>query len=196
MTSLLRSCLAAGLLAAGLLAAGSVLSACQSAPSSPSPAQPLVADEPYVHAADTLEAGRYLADVAGCHDCHTPGFMENGPNVPEEQWFTGMPIGFLGPWGTSYPANLRLSVATYPEDVWVNMLQTRNALPPMPWPSVHAMSERDLRALYAYFTSLGEAGEPAPQAVPPGEEPTTPYFDFMPKHMERLSAMAEPNGEG
>lgn len=189
MSLLLRSCSAIVLLTAALS-----LSVCQPAESSEAPPQP--ADEPYVHAADAVEAGRYLAAVAGCHDCHTPGFMQNGPSVPEEQWFTGMPIGFQGPWGTSYPSNLRLSVASYPEDAWVEMLQTRNALPPMPWPSVHAMGEQDLRALYAYLTSLGAAGEPAPQAVPPGEEPMTPYFDFVPKHMERLGPPADTTGQG
>lgn len=191
MTFLLRSCSVALLLAAAL-----GLSACQPVESSEAPAQPAASDEPYVHAADAVEAGRYVIEIGGCHDCHTPGFMENGPSVPEEQWLIGMPVGFMGPWGTSYPANLRLSVATYPEDAWVEMLQTRHALPPMPWPSVHAMSEQDLRAVYAYLTSLGEAGEPAPQAVPPGEEPTTPYFDFVPKHMERLGAPTDTTGQG
>lgn len=172
------------------------LAACQSAESADAPAQPAASDEPYVLAADPVEAGRYLITVAGCHDCHTPGFMQQGPSVPEEQWFTGMPIGFKGPWGTSYPSNLRLSVAQHSEGAWVEMLQTRTMLPPMPWPSVHAMSEQDLRALYAYLSSLGEGGEPTPPNVPPGVEPTTPYFDFVPQHMERLGAPAEPDGEG
>ena len=30
-----------------------------------------------------------------------------------------MPVGFQGPWGTSYPANLRLTVQSMTETQWV-----------------------------------------------------------------------------
>lgn len=166
------------------------------ASSDPGPTSVSVTAAPYIHANNPVEAGRYLVLVGGCNDCHTPGFLENGLSVPEAQWLTGLPIGFRGPWGTSYPVNLRLSVAQYPEDAWVNMLHTRHTLPPMPWHAVNSMSEQDVRALYAYITSLGEGGMPAPQAVPPGEEPTTPYFDFVPQHMERLSAPTDSVAQG
>src|SRR5690606_28637616 len=124
--------------------------------------------------------GRYYVVVAGCNDCHTPGFMENADGVPEAQWLTGMPVGFRGPWGTSYPQNLRLRAQEMDEAEWLSALRTRHALPPMPWHAVNHLSERDARAVYAYVRSLGPAGEPAPQALPPGQEPVTPYFDFVP----------------
>src|SRR5690606_11684833 len=130
--------------------------------------------------------GRYYVVVAGCNDCHTPGFMEDPDGVPEAQWLTGMPIGFRGPWGTSYPHNLRLRVQEMDEAEWLSTLHTRHALPPMPWHAVNNLSERDARAVYAYVRSLGPTGDPAPQALPPGQEPTTPYFDFVPQHMERM----------
>lgn len=141
---------------------------------------------PFVQAADTVSAGRYLIRIGGCNDCHTPGYMES-QDIPESQWLVGSPVGFRGPWGTSYPKNLRLTVQTVTEDGWVQMLHTRTSLPPMPWPSVHAMSEADVRAVYRYIRSLGPAGEAAPLAVLPDQEPTTPYIDFAPQHMERLA---------
>ena len=56
-----------------------------------------------------VERGRYLTHVAGCNDCHTPGYMQNGgPKLPEKDWLTGVPVGYQGPWGTTYAANLRL----------------------------------------------------------------------------------------
>ncbi|MDX1418870.1 MAG: hypothetical protein R3181_02785 [Rubricoccaceae bacterium] len=140
---------------------------------------------PYIHAASDVEAGRYYVVAAGCNDCHTPGFLENPAAVSEEQWLTGMPIGFRGPWGTSYAQNLRLRVQEMSEDQWVTRLQSPG-LPPMPWHAVNHLSARDARAVYAYVRSLGPAGQPAPQALPPGQEPTTPYFDFTPQHMERM----------
>ncbi len=126
------------------------------------------------------EAGRYLINIAGCHDCHTPGFLQAGFDVPESDWFTGVPVGWRGPWGTTYGANLRLTVQNLTEDQFVETLRARKALPPMPWPLVSRMSEPDMRAIYKYLRSLGPAGEPMPAPVPPGEEPQTPYITLAP----------------
>lgn len=57
----------------------------------------------------SVDRGRYLITIAGCNDCHTAGYPESGGKVPEFQWLKGSPIGYQGPWGTTYPANLRLS---------------------------------------------------------------------------------------
>lgn len=125
-------------------------------------------------------AGRYLVLVAGCNDCHTPGWNESGGKVPDSQWLTGVPLGWRGPWGTTYPANLRLTAQTLDEDGWVKMLHTRNARPPMPWASVNAMSESDLRAIYQFLKELGPKGQPMPAVVPPGTEPKGPYLNLEP----------------
>ena len=124
------------------------------------------------------DAGRYLVQVGGCNDCHTPGFAETGGNVDEAAWLTGSPLGYRGPWGTSYAANLRRTVDGLTEEAWIAMARTRNALPPMPWASLHAMSDEDLRSIYAYLRDLGPEGEAAPAALPPGVEPTGPWMDF------------------
>ena len=126
------------------------------------------------------EAGRYLLTIGGCHDCHTPGFLQTGWEVPESDWFTGAAFGWRGPWGTTYGSNLRLTVQNLTEDQFVEMLRTRKALPPMPWPLVSRMSETDMRAIYKYLRSLGPAGELRPAPLPPGEEPQTPYITLAP----------------
>lgn len=124
--------------------------------------------------------GRYLIRTSGCNDCHTPGFMQLGEKVPEALWLTGTPIGWRGPWGTTYASNLRLFVKPFSEDDFVKVCHTRNSRPPMPWPSLHAMRDEDLRAIYRYIKSLPEAGQPMPQFVPPTQEPQTPYLSLMP----------------
>ena len=43
---------------------------------------------------------------------------------------------------------------------------------------MRAMNERDLRALYRYIRSVGPAGEPAPDYVPPGRKPRGPTVQF------------------
>jgi mono/diheme cytochrome c family protein len=136
---------------------------------------------PRVVAATPEAAGRYLVELGGCNDCHTPRFaVTNGTEPPEREWLLGSGIGFRGPWGVSYPANLRLSVRAMAEDDWVETMRSRSALPPMPWPSLARMGEADMRAIYRYIRSLGDPGEPGPAALPPGVEPATPVFDFVP----------------
>jgi hypothetical protein len=95
---------------------------------------------PAIAAADVNEVGRYLAVFALCNDCHTAGWLPAG-DVPEEQWMAGNPVGYEGPWGITFPSNLRLRVQEWSEEQWVQTLKTRKALDPMPWIAVNRMSE-------------------------------------------------------
>jgi hypothetical protein len=132
-------------------------------------------------AADALVArGKYIVKVGGCNDCHTPGYAQEGGNTPVDKWLTGNPVGFQGPWGTTFPNNLRLQMQTMSEQEWVKKAQTFQARPPMPWFNVHAMSEKDQRAIYRFVKSLGPSGEPAPEYVPPGKEAKNMYIIFTP----------------
>jgi mono/diheme cytochrome c family protein len=131
---------------------------------------------PMVLAASDIEAGRYLVLVGGCNDCHTPQYAAtNGAQPPEAEWLKGSTEGHTGPWGTTYGKNLRLTTQRLSEDQWVELLATGSSLPPMPWPSVRAMAEADKRAIYRYIRQLsGEAGEQAPEPLPPGAAPPAP----------------------
>lgn len=93
-----------------------------------------------VSQAEMVSHGRYLIITSGCNDCHTDGFMQNH-NIPESDWLTGSALGWQGPWGTTYPANLRMTAQNLTEDQWVEMLKTRQGMPPMPWPSVNGLRE-------------------------------------------------------
>ena len=132
------------------------------------------------HDPASVARGRYLVTVTGCNDCHTPGGMEKGPAVPEAQWLTGLPIGFQGPWGTTYPSNLRLVLGSMTEAQWLQHAR-QERLPPMPWFNLRAMTDADLKAIYAFVRSLGPAGVAAPAYVAPGGRVTTPYFVFVPR---------------
>jgi hypothetical protein len=50
--------------------------------------------------------------------------------------------------------------------------------PPMPWFNMRDMSDRDVKAIYAYLKLLGPAGQPAPQYVPPDKTPSDPFVQF------------------
>jgi mono/diheme cytochrome c family protein len=131
---------------------------------------------------EVLERGRYLMIVGGCNDCHTAGYMETAGNIPEDRWLTGNALGFQGPWGTTYPVNLRLYVQEMTEAQWLERVRLPMG-PPMPWFNLREMTDADLAAMYRYLDALGPAGDPAPAAAAPGVAVTTPYFDFVPKNV-------------
>jgi mono/diheme cytochrome c family protein len=131
---------------------------------------------------DDVRHGRYLVQIAGCNDCHTAGFGQNGGRVAEADWLTGDAVGWQGPWGTTYAANLRLLVQGMDEAAWLDRARLPMR-PPMPSPSLQAMSDDDLRAIYRYLKSLGPKGAPAPVYVPPGGKVATPYLDMTPKNL-------------
>lgn len=107
---------------------------------------------------ERIEEGRRLVKIAGCNDCHTPRFAESGGNLPEKDWLVGSPVGFKGPWGTTYASNLRLLVKTFKEKPFIKHIRNKNYLPPMPGYALNAMTDKELGSVYAFIASLGPAG--------------------------------------
>ena len=132
------------------------------------------ADDPAV------KRGRYLVQIGGCNDCHTAGYAEKAGNLPTDEWLTGTPVGFKGPWGTTYAANLRLSLSALTEDQWVTFARVPRR-PPMPWFNLRDMSDTDLRAMYRFIRDLGPKGQRAPTAAGPGVAVDTPVIVFEPQ---------------
>jgi len=126
----------------------------------------------------SIARGRYVVAIAGCNDCHTPGWGASGGTVPEAQRLVGDRLGWSGPWGTTYASNLRIVAQRMSERQWVEMAKTQKFRPPMPWFSLQAMDEADLRAVYRYIHSLGAAGQAAPAYVPAGRQPDGPAVRF------------------
>jgi mono/diheme cytochrome c family protein len=136
------------------------------------------------HAGETkdpmVQRGEYLVKIGGCNDCHTAGYPEQAGNVPMSEWLTGAPVGFKGAWGTSYAANLRLTVNGLTEDQWVTFARVPRR-PPMPWFNLRDMNDADLRAMYRFIRDLGPKGERAPAAAAPGVVVNTPVIVFEPR---------------
>jgi len=129
-----------------------------------------------------IARGRYLVATSGCNDCHTPGYPEAGGKIPQVKWLVGNAVGFQGPWGTTYPANLRLLMQGMSEQEWMKVAR-KPLRPPMPWFNLREMNDTDLRAMYMFIRSLGPAGKAAPKYAPPGVAVTTPYIEFVPKNL-------------
>lgn len=125
-----------------------------------------------------IARGKYLIKIGGCNDCHTAGYAPSGGEVPESQWLLGDQLGYKGPWGTTYPINIREYIGNLSEAEWINKAKTLKAKPPMPWWALNEMTEEDLGAIYQYVSSLGSVKNTVPDYLPPSEEPKTPYIQW------------------
>lgn len=150
-----------------------------------------------------IARGKYLVDIMGCHDCHTP--MKLGPNGPEwdmSRALSGhpedavvppaeLPAGYLamigatftsftGPWGTSFTRNLtpdrETGLGDWTVEEFIATMKTgrergkgRPVLPPMPVQNLKALTDSDIRALFAYLQSLPAIKNRTPQPVEPGQ---------------------------
>jgi mono/diheme cytochrome c family protein len=135
------------------------------------------AAEPTAKLSPQVERGRYLVQIAGCNDCHTEGYALANGEIDESQWLTGDALGWRGPWGTTYAANLRLTANDKTAEEFVTL--ARSPLrPPMPFFNLRAMTDGDVKAIYAYLKHLGPAGKPTPAYVPPDKTPAGPFVQF------------------
>lgn len=148
-----------------------------------------------------IARGKYLVDIMGCHDCHTP--MKLGPNGPEwdmSRALSGhpqdavlppatLPAGYLamigatftsftGPWGTSFTRNLtpdkETGLGDWTVEEFIATMKTgrergkgRPVLPPMPVQNLKALSDTDIRSLFAYLQSLPAIKNRTPQPIEP-----------------------------
>jgi hypothetical protein len=89
---------------------------------------------------------------------------------------------WAGPWGISYAANLTPDPTTglgvWTEDMFIKSMRTgrhmgsgREILPPMPWQGVGALSDEDLKSIYAYLRTVPAVTNTVPKPIGPhGEE--------------------------
>ncbi len=149
--------------------------------------------------------GEYLAGMGGCNDCHTPKVMGPKGPVPNParllsghqadtklpdlppglfapgKWggiTTGDMTAWVGPWGTSFAANLTPDPATgigsWTEATFLRAMRTgkhmgagRDILPPMPWFNLAGMSDKDLKDLFAYLHTVKPVVNKVPDPLPP-----------------------------
>ncbi|AOS83262.1 hypothetical protein BIU88_03340 [Chlorobaculum limnaeum] len=125
----------------------------------------------------SIRNGRYLVMIAGCNDCHTKGYAFADGRIPESQWLKGDDLGWNGPWGTTWPVNLRLLASSMSEREWMRTKYAKTR-PPMPWYALRDMTDRDFRDIYRYLRHLGPAGRPAPAFLPPDKIPPEPFVRY------------------
>lgn len=103
-----------------------------------------------------------------------PADLKPGP------WFaaTAGMTAWAGPWGTTYAANLTPDMNTglgiWTEEMFINAMRTgkhmgsgRPILPPMPWRSSAALTDDDLKAVFAYLRSIPAIKNDVPAPLGP-----------------------------
>ena len=103
------------------------------------------------------------------------------PNGPWQWSGAATMTAFAGPWGVSFTANLtpdpETGLGSWTEQMFVTAMRTgrhqgngRPILPPMPYPSVGALTDADIHDLFTYLRSLPPTKNPVPQPIDPPEK--------------------------
>ena len=129
-------------------------------------------------AAEKVARGKYLVSIIGCNDCHTPGTFYGASDTT--RFLAGSEIGWVGPWGVVYAANLtpdpETGLGTWTEDQIVTAIRTgarpddRPLAPIMPWLDFAHLSDEDAHAIAAYLMTIPAVVHQEPKIVPPGEK--------------------------
>ncbi len=92
---------------------------------------------------------------------------------------------WAGPWGVSFSRNLtpdqNTGIGSWTEETFIKAIRTgkhmgasRPILPPMPWNTYAKMTDRDLKAMYAYLRTIPAISNPTPEPIPPPVMVVTP----------------------
>lgn len=193
------------LIAIGVAIGAVLLSQCRQEPASQHAGLVTAAKTPYYGGFDSqIKWGEHIVTVSGCHDCHTPKKMTAfGPVLDSTRLLSGHPAGmpapevnraemeqkglavtgtltaWVGPWGTSYSANITsddTGIGTWSEAQFMRALRegkfkglegSRPLLPPMPWEMYRNMTDDEIKAIHAYLKSTKPVRNIVPAAEPP-----------------------------
>ena len=135
------------------------------------------------HAADpaAIARGKYLVAIAGCNDCHTPGYFLGKPDMA--RFLGGSEVGFEIPGlGVFHGPNLTpdndTGLGKWSVDQIVTALKTgkrpdgRELAPAMPWRAFAEMTNADAAAIAVYLKSLPPISNKVPGPFGPNDKPT------------------------
>lgn len=135
-----------------------------------------------------IARGKYLVTIAGCNDCHTPGYFFGKPDMG--RFLGGSEVGFeipglgvfVGPNLTPDPTGL----GDWTNEQIVTALQTgmrpdgRQLAPIMPWHAFANLTKEDVTAIAAFLKSIPPVSNEVPDPVGPGETVSTFMLRILP----------------
>jgi mono/diheme cytochrome c family protein len=127
------------------------------------------------------ERGKYLVAIAGCNDCHTPGYFFGKPDM--SRYLGGSEVGFEIPGlGVFHGPNLtpdpETGLGNWSVGQIVTALQTgkrpdgRELAPIMPWRAFANLTKDDVTAIAVFLKSLPPVKNKVPGPFGPNEKPT------------------------
>lgn len=134
--------------------------------------QPLTTSVVSPGLSDPVKRGRFLVNLIGCTDCHTPVDNHHMPIAGME--FSGGQI-FRTPWGVVASANLTpdpSGIPYYDESLFIKSMRTgaveaRELNKTMPWSVLRNMTDEDLAGIFAYLKTLKPVGHRIDNKEPP-----------------------------
>jgi mono/diheme cytochrome c family protein len=144
---------------------------------------------PAAHAQTPVERGKYLVTIAGCNDCHTPGYFLGSPD--KTRFLGGSEVGFEIPGlGTFHGPNItpdkETGIGNWTPAQILAALQTgsrpdgRLLAPIMPWHAYASLSQSDASAIVAYLRSLPPVKNKVPGPFGPNDKPTSFVMKIVP----------------
>ena len=142
-----------------------------------------------VSADPRVERGRYLAEIGGCLDCHTPGYFFGKPDMA--RYLGGSEVGFeipgLGVFvGPNLTSDKETGLGNWSEDQIVVAMTKgqrpdgRELVPIMPWRALAKLTREDAYAIAAYLKSLPPVKNKVPGPFGANEKPTTFVIKIVP----------------
>lgn len=125
--------------------------------------EPLASPVPHPDPKNTLAYGKYLTQIGGCYECHTP--HDDKEQLDASRAFAGG-WEMKGPWGRNITANLTphpetfVGRATKEEFIGRFRASIPDVVPPkgrntiMPWRALSGMTDEDLGAIYDYLKTV------------------------------------------
>lgn len=136
-----------------------------------------------------IARGEYLVTIAGCNDCHTPGYFLGKPDMA--RYLAGSDVGFEIPGqgvfvGSNITPGDETGIGKWTEAQIVAAIRTgqtpegETLAPIMPWQAFAGFSDEDAMAIAAYLKSIDPVRHAVPGPFAPGEKVKTNLFRILP----------------
>jgi len=136
-----------------------------------------------------VERGQYLVTIAGCNDCHTPGYFLGKPDY--SRTLAGSDVGFTIPGlgafvGRNLTPGKETGLGAWTDDQIISAITAgirpdkRRLAPIMPWQELSHLSSDDAHAIVAYLRSLPPVKNAVPGPFGPKDAPSTLVFVIVP----------------
>jgi mono/diheme cytochrome c family protein len=144
---------------------------------------------PKARAETPAERGHYLVVVAGCNDCHTPGFFFGKPDP--DKYLGGSDVGFeipgLGVFnGRNITPDKETGLGAWTDEQIATAITTgarpdgRHLAPIMNYPAFVNMTKEDVAAVVAYLRTVPPVHNKVPGPFKPGEKVSIFTFTIVP----------------